>query len=483
MNIYAKNIEKNKHNYKIKRIILVESFKMITFLSPDITFCLAITLTVISLILLFISLNKTIKNKYLIENYTSLQTNFTRIEQRFADSTAQNRKYEQENRSLQIALIDAEREMSAIKASSAAREEAMVEKITYLEKIKEDLSLKFKDISAEIIKSQHESFTSEQKNTLSAVLNPFAEQLKAFKTEVSAAREESIKHKSGLDAQLATLSKLNQSLSKDAQNLTEALKGGKKTQGNWGECQLNRVLEISGLRKGIDYETQGSYQDEEKNLYRPDVIIHLPENRDIIVDSKVSLVDYLAAINTEDEKEQEQHLRKNTASLKAHIDELAAKEYQKLLKDTSLNYVIMFIPVESAYIAALDSDNTLYDYAYKRNVILATPLSLLPTLRTVENLWRIDSQNRNVQKIADLGGKIYDKLAAFVEDMKTLERGINQANNAYTSAMTKLQGRGGALSQAEKMRLLGSKTNKNINLPLNDTDLLLEDNTTELTGE
>ncbi len=143
----------------------------------------------------------------------------------------------------------------------------------------------------------------------------------------------------------------------------------------------------------------------------------------------------------------------------------------------------MFIPVESAYIAALDSDNTLYDYAYKRNVILATPLSLLPTLRTIENLWRIDSQNRNVQKIAELGGKIYDKLAAFVEDMKTLERGLNQANNAYTAAMTKLQGRGGALPQAEKMRLLGSKTNKSINLPLNDNELLLEDETTEQTGE
>ncbi len=441
------------------------------------------TLLFLTGLLLLLILRKSIRYKYLNKDYLNLQTRFVRTEQRFADSLEQIRKLEAENASLRTIILTSERELSAVKAASAAQKETLSEKIAYLEKIKEDLTLKFKDISAETIKSQQESFSKEQKNTLSAIITPFAEQLKAFKTEVAAAREESIKNKSGFDAQLASLTQLNQTLSKDAQNLAEALKGGKKAQGNWGECQLSRVLEISGLRKGIDYDTQSSYHDEEKNLYRPDVIIHLPENRDIIVDSKVSLVDYLAAVNSEDEAEIEQNLRKSAASLKAHIDELAAKEYQKLLKDSTLNYVIMFIPVESAYIAALDSDNTLYDYAYKRNVILATPLSLLPTLRTVENLWRIDSQNRNVQKIAELGGKIYDKLAAFVEDMKTLERGINQANTAYAAAMTKLQGRGGALPQAEKMRLLGSKTNKSINLPLNDNDLLLEDKTTGQTGE
>jgi len=428
------------------------------------------------LILLIAYLKKSIKYRYLSEDYTESQTQCALLNQKITDSCARIISLEEENKTLHTAILTSERENGAFRAAAAAREESLNEKITYLEKIREELTLKFKDISNEIIKSQNASFREEQKNTLSSVINPFAEQLKAFKQEVAAAREESIKNKSGMDAQLASLAQLNQTLSKDAQNLAEALKGGKKAQGNWGECQLSRVLEISGLRKGIDYDTQGSYRDEEKNLFRPDVIIHLPENRDIIVDSKVSLVDYLAAVNAEDESESAKYLEKNLQSLKAHIDELAAKEYQKLLKDSSLNYVIMFIPVESAYIAALDSDNTLYDYAYKRNVILATPLSLLPTLRTVENLWRIDSQNRNVQKIAELGGKIYDKLAAFVDDMKTLERGLNQANNAYAGAMSKLQGRGGALPQAEKMRLLGAKTNKSINLPLNDTELLLEDN-------
>ena len=444
--------------------------------------------TILALIILLFSIRQTLAliNKNNKNNTLSAELNNLRLqnaiyEQRFANFEQEINKIEAQKEEFRTQSLNLEKELSAYKAASTAKEENLLDKIKYLEQIKEDLSLKFKNISSEIIKSQHETFSKEQQQTLSVIINPFAEQLKAFKQEVTSAREESIKHKSNLDAQLANLSQLNQTLSQDAQNLAEALKGGKKAQGNWGECQLSRILEISGLRKGQDYDTQESFHDEDKKLYRPDVIIHLPENRDIVVDSKVSLIDYLDAVNAEDEETRVKCLQKNVQSLKAHIDELSSKEYQKLLKDRTLNYVIMFIPVESAYIAALDCDRYIYDYAYKRNIILATPLSLLPTLRTVENLWRIDSQNQNVQKIAELGGKIYDKLASFVDDMKTLERGLNQANNAYNNAMTKLSGRGGAISQAEKMKLLGSKTNKSINLALNDTDLLLEDNRDEQT--
>lgn len=447
---------------------------MITLSSYELSLYSNILLTIICALFLLISIRKSLQNKEIANNTQELQIKYSLLQHQLNDSEQRIQKYELENTTLRATATEFEKKLVAEQAASLAQEKNLIEKIAYLEKIKEELSLKFKNISSEIIKAQHETFTSEQKNTLSAIINPFAEQLKAFKTEVTIAREESIKNKSSLDTQLSALAIMNQTLSKEAQNLTTALKGEKKAQGNWGECQLNRILEISGLRKGIDYDTQATFQDENKNTYRPDVIIHLPENRDIIVDSKVSLVDYLTAVNTDDKELREKHLAQNVASLKKHIDELANKEYQKLLQETSLNYVIMFIPVESAYIAAIDEDNTLYDYAYRRNVILATPLSLLPTLRTVDNLWRIDNQNRNVQKIAELGGKIYDKLASFVEDMKQLERGINQANNAYTNAMTKLTGRGGALPQAEKMRILGAKTNKNINLPLNDVDLLLE---------
>ena len=335
-----------------------------------------ITLAILIVILLiliiretFILINKTRKNKKLTEELNQIHIQSTLYEHRFADFEKEIAKIEAQKEEFRNQCLILEKKLSAHQATTLAKEENLLEKIKYLEQIKEELSLKFKNISSEIIKSQHETFTKEQQQTLSVIINPFAEQLKEFKQEVTSAREESIKHKSNLDAQLANLSQLNQTLSQDAQNLAEALKGGKKAQGNWGECQLSRILEISGLRKGQDYDTQESFHDEDKNLYRPDVIIHLPENRDIIVDSKVSLIDYLDAVNAEDEETRAKCLQKNVQSLKAHIDELSSKEYQKLLKDRSLNYVIMFIPVESAYIAALDSDRYIYDYTYKRNII------------------------------------------------------------------------------------------------------------------
>lgn len=441
-------------------------------------FCIAVGLVALLGVYYAVScrvrlLRKSAEYNNIYNKYSELQLKYAVTESKFADVIAGAAKAESEKMALQETAARLERDLNVQKASAAAREESLEEKIRYLEKMKEELTLKFRDISNEIIKAQHESFSAEQKATLSNVLEPFAEQLKAFKTEVAGAREESIKNKSNLDAQLHNLMNLNQNLSKDAQNLAEALKGNKKAQGNWGEYQLDRILEISGLRKGQDYDTQESFHNEDKRLYRPDVVIHLPEKRDIIVDSKVSLNDYLDAVNAEDATARQKALQKNLACIKAHIDELSAKEYQSLLKGAALNYVIMFIPIESAYVAALEADNSLYDYAYRRNVVLATPLSLMPILRTVENLWRIDSQNQNVQKIAEIGGKIYDKLAAFVEDMKAIDRGLNQTANAYKNAMTKLAGRGSALSQAENLKKLGAKTGKTINLPLNDNNLLL----------
>lgn len=441
----------------------------------------SLALITVSVILLFLWIKASYDKDKLKNRFADNETRLLLNEQKLTDLLKVVEKNEAEKRLLQENINIAERHLAAQSAASAEREQGLQDKITYLEKIKEDLTLKFKDISSEIIKAQHETFSKEQKNTLSAVMTPFADELKAFKSEVVAAREESIKNKSSLDTELNNLKNLNLTLSQDAQNLAEALKGGKKQQGNWGECQLSRILEISGLKKGVDYETQETYVNEDKKIYRPDVIIHLPDNRDIVIDSKVSLNDYLEAVNSEDEEMQAKALLKNVAAIKAHIDELAQKEYQKLIKENNtLNFVIMFIPVESAYIAALETDREIYDYAYKKNVVLATPLSLLPTLRTVENLWRIDNQNQNVAKIAELGGKIYDKLASFVEDMKSIERGLNQANKAYEGAMTKLSGRGGALSSAEKMKQLGAKTNKTVSLPQNDNSLLLENSTEEI---
>ena len=237
----------------------------------------SLTITTIALLLIYIKNSKTISQKN--NELKHLEKENTIIKERYTSIELNLAKLETEKINLLDSLRQTENKLSALNACSMAKEENLQEKINYLEKIKEDLTLKFKDISSEIIKSQHDTFSKSQQTTLSQIITPFAEQLNSFKKEVGLAREESIKNKSNLDAQLANLLNLNQTLSNDAKNLAEALKGASKAQGNWGECQLSRILEISGLRKDQDYETQCSFTDENKKTYRPDVIIHLPDNR------------------------------------------------------------------------------------------------------------------------------------------------------------------------------------------------------------
>ena len=341
----------------------------------------------------------------------------------------------------------------------------------------EKIKKSFQEISNEIILAQNKTFGEEQKNTFNLLLKPFQDQMADFKKKVEAAHEESIKNKSSFDEQLKSLLQLNQNLSKDAEDLSAALKGNKKLQGNWGEFQLERVLEVSGLQKGINYITQETFEAADKRQFRPDVIVKLPNERSVIIDSKVSLNDYVAYVNAEDEISRAEHLKKHIQALKNHIDELSDKEYQKLLKDNALDYVVIFVPVESAYVEAVRADTTLYDYAYKKNIAVTTPSSLLPILRTVENLWRIENQNKNVLKIAQVGGALYDKIANFTEDMQRIDKALEGARKNYDLAMNKLStGKGNALSLAERLKNYGAKASKALSLEHEDeTTPLLED--------
>lgn len=338
------------------------------------------------------------------------------------------------------------------------------ERVDDLRKSKEELALRFQSVSSEILKAQTSSFTEEQKKSLDAVLTPFKEQMADFKAKVEKAHEESIKNKSSFDTQLKNLMDLNKNLSKDAQGLTDALRGNKKLQGNWGEFQLERVLEISGLQKDINYTTQENFKDGEDKNRRPDVIIYMPDNRNIIVDSKVSLNDYMDYANCDGSLEEKEHLlSRHVDCIKRHINGLSSKEYQKLLKERSLDYVIIFIPIESAYIDAVKYDSSLYDFAYRHGVVIATPSSLLPILRTVENLWRLEKQNRNVQEIAAVGGLLFDKIANFSEDLKKIGSSLEASRKSYDAAVTKLtEGRGNALTLANRLKELGAKTVKEI---------------------
>ena len=368
-------------------------------------------------------------------------------------------------------------ENTKVKSDIENQTKFMNEKLADIEKNKEDMLLRFKNLSNEILQAQNQQFTEEQKNTFSLLLKPFQQQMADFKSKVEAAHEDSIKNKSSFDEQLNKLFSLNQNLSKDAQDLSSALKGNKKIQGNWGEFQLERILEISGLQKGINYITQETFRNEENQMLRPDVIIKLPNDRNVIVDSKVSLNDYVNYVNCEDETLKQVYLKKHIQCIRGHIDELAGKDYQKLIKNNALDYVVIFIPVESAYVEAVRADNNLYDYAYKKNIAITTSSSLLPILRTIENLWQIEKQNKNVASIAELGGSLYDKIAGFVDDMQKIDKSLDAAKKNYDLAMNKLSnGKGNALSLAERLKGYGAKAAKVISVESRDNLQLLENN-------
>lgn len=360
------------------------------------------------------------------------------------------------------------KENERLKSDMTAHEKYLKEQLEFLRQNKEELSLKFQNISNEVIKAQNAAFNENQKTTMNFLLKPFAEELSEFKKKMDASHDDSIK----FDEQIKNLFNLNQSLSKEAENLANALKGNKKIQGNWGEFQLERVLEISGLQKGINYFCQETFENENDKKLRPDVIVQLPDNRQVIIDSKVSLNDYVAYVNAENETERNEALKRHIGCIRKHIQTLSSKEYQTLLKDASLDYVVIFIPIEGAYVEAVRNDSDLYDFAFEKNIALTTPASLLPLLKTIESLWQLDKQNKNAAEIARIGGKLYDKLAGFTTEMQQIEKSLKTVHGHYSEAMKKFAGKGGAVSLAEDLKDMGAKASKQIVIKNNEDNLV-----------
>lgn len=345
------------------------------------------------------------------------------------------------------------------------------EKINALSQGNENMILKFKDISSEILKNQAVSFDEHQKAALENIVNPFRNEINDFKAKIDIVHKDTIASKSSLEEQLKYLMTLNQNLSKDAENLAEALKGKKKLQGNWGELQLARVLEISGLEEGISYRMQVNLKDEEGNNLRPDCIVYMPSHRSIVIDSKVSLNEYVEYVSSDNEDEKDKHLEEYIKCLKRHINDLSHKEYQNLVKDNTLDYVMMFVPIEGAYIEAIKKDIGLFDYAYKNKVAIATPSSLLPLLKLVESMWRVEKQSKSASDIAQTASLLYDKIANFTDDMKKIGDSLDKASDSYNAALKKLStGKGNALSLTQKLINLGAKTNKSINIDFENSD-------------
>ena len=347
------------------------------------------------------------------------------------------------------------------------------DKIEELKKAREELSVQFKAVSADLLKTQTADFKKDQQESLGQILTPLKEQLDSFKKRMEDIHQINSEDKGKMDEQLKHLLEMNKSLSEDAQNLTNALKGNTKHQGDWGETQLERVFEVAGFEKGINYSMQENFKDDDGNNKRPDYIVNLPDKRRLIVDCKVSLNAYMRYIKAETPEEKKKYLGEHVQALRNHIKGLSSKNYQSEIKEQGLDYVFMFIPVEQAYIEALSADPEIYQAAYQNNIAVTTASSLLPVLRTIENLWRIEKQNKNVQQIADIGGKLHDKLVGFVEDMQAIDKALNKAKSSYDDAFKKLsEGNGNAIGLADKLRQQGARATKEFKIDFDDPGLL-----------
>ena len=343
------------------------------------------------------------------------------------------------------------------------------DKLALLLDAKQALSDQFKALANEILEEKSKRFTEQNQTNLGALLDPLKSRINEFQARIEDTYVKEGKDRTALGEQVRQLMELNQHLSEDAKNLTRALRGSSKAQGSWGELVLERVLEGSGLRKGEEYVVQSSHTREDGTRALPDVIIHLPEGRSLVIDSKVSLVAYEEFAVTENELERTAAGKRHMESIKGHIKGLSGKNYQALYSLNSLDFVLLFVPIEPAFMLAVASDRDLFMDAWNRNVLLVSPSTLLFVVRTVAHLWRQEAQSRNAQEIARRGAELYDKFVGFVEDMNALGNRLKQAQAEYDEAYGKLtSGRGNLIGQAQKLRQLGVKPSKSLSPALVD---------------
>lgn len=328
------------------------------------------------------------------------------------------------------------------------------------------LLLQFENLSTKILDQKSEKFTNLNKTELDKILKPLSEKIHTFEKEVARTHREALNHKVALRTELERMHTLNSKMSQEAKNLTEAIKGDSRTQGAWGEFILENLLESAGLVKGREYIVQHSFVDEEGKRHQPDVIINLPQGKSVVIDAKMSLKDYEQYYHAKEGSLRDLSLKKHLASLKRHIKVLHNKNYAETYDLKSLDFVLMFIPLEPAFSLALQADPNLFQQAYHENVILASPSTLLAILRTIVHVWKREYQNQYATEIAQQSGALYDKFAGFVEDMRKIGTQLTSTQKVYQSAIGKLsEGKGNLISKAERIRSLGARTKKEVVLP------------------
>ncbi|WP_063656542.1 DNA recombination protein RmuC [Aliivibrio fischeri] len=359
---------------------------------------------------------------------------------------------------------------------------ASQEKIELLERAEERLKQQFENLANQLFEQKTKTVDEQNKVSLEGLLSPLKEQLEGFKKQVNDSFGFEAKERHTLVHEIRSLQQLNERMTQEAVNLTNALKGDNKQQGNWGEVVLSRVLKESGLREGHEYDTQVSMDDEDGKRFYPDVIVHLPDEKDVVVDSKMTLVAYERFFNSEDFNQKEHALDEHLMAIRAHLRGLSKKDYHKLNGLRSLDYVLMFIPVEPAFQVAIEADPSLISDAMEQNIIIVSPTTLLVALRTISNLWRNERQNQNAKIIAERASKLYDKMRLFVDDMEAVGGALDKANQSYQGAMNKLvSGRGNLIRQAESFKELGVEVKRDINRRLIDQSF--EADTTQTLGD
>jgi DNA recombination protein RmuC len=376
------------------------------------------------------------------------------LEERLGQATRQVEGLQAENRDLKSA-------QAALESRLEAEGRHAAERVAELEGARKRMSEEFQNLANRILEEKGKAFAEQSQGRLDALLKPVREQLDGFRRKVEEVHLHDTRERASLREQLELLKQLNQQMNDEARNLTRALKGDKKAQGNWGELVLEHVLEQCGLRAGHEYEVQGSYRDADQRLLRPDVVVHLPEEKDIVIDSKVSLVAWTEYVAAEDDAARDLALKAHVQAVRTHIATLSAKDYAQLPGLRSLDFVLMFMPIEAAFMAAFQHDEKLFGDAFEKRIAVVTPTTLLATMRTVESLWRNERQNDNARRIADQAGRVYDKLRGYLEDFEKLGTQLATVQRTYDGARRKLsEGQGNLVRQAETFRELGVKVRK-----------------------
>ena len=381
----------------------------------------------------------------------------------YQKALAQLKQFEQKAESLQGEVQSLSNQFTRVSSELESEKRISQEKLEQFNESKKQLTEQFKNLAQEILEEKSQRFASQNQQNLDLILKPLQEKITDFRKRVDDVYSEEVKERASLQSEIRSLTDLNKKMSEDATALTKALRGDSKASGNWGELVLETILEHCGLRKGYEFDVQYSKRNQDGNLVYPDVVIHLPENKHIVVDSKVSITAYTRSVQTDDPALQQSELSAHIHSIRTHMNGLSAKNYQDLYGLGSIDFVLMFIPIEPAFLAAVGHESNLFQEALSKNIVLVCPSTLHATVRTIAHVWRQEHQNRNAQEIARLCGAMYDKFVGFVDDLDSIGKSIQNSQKFYDEAYKKLTtGNGNLVRSAQRVKELGVKPNKSL---------------------